>query len=248
MINIGITSCIMYPDLERTYFPPKYLCYLERDTARYVARPDVLPILIPDLEANALHELLAQMDGFVFQGGSDMAPGTYGENPIGRWEGDPYRDAYEMSILDYAIKHEKPIFGICRGFQLMNVYFGGTLYQDIATQLPHALEHRNAALYDQLHHDIALTPGKLLDHLHHDETIRTVNSVHHQAVKDLGNDLEVLAISPADGIIEAFHWKNAPPGKVLGVQWHPEFAWNSQTPLLEPNGIYEIFLKHCRKQ
>ncbi len=245
MIKIGITSCIMYPNLERTYFPPKHLCYLERDTARYVTRPNVLPILIPDLEEPALTDLLAQMDGFVFQGGSDMAPDTYGEQPIGRWQGDAYRDAYEMGILDYAIRHEKPVFGICRGFQLMNVYFGGTLYQDIVTQLPDALEHRDATLYDQLNHEISLTPSKLLDRLHRHETVRSVNSVHHQAVKDLGQCLDVLATSPADGLIEAFQWTQAPEGKVLAVQWHPEFSWNSKTPLIEPNSIYELFLQHC---
>lgn len=70
MIKLGVTACLMYPDEDRTYFPPKYLCYLERDMARYLYRPNVLPVLIPDLDREVLYDLLAQMDGFVLQGGS----------------------------------------------------------------------------------------------------------------------------------------------------------------------------------
>ena len=212
--------------------------------ARYLYRSDVLPVLIPDLDREVLYELLDQMQGFVLQGGSDLAPETYGEKPIGRWLGDPLRDAYELNILDYAIKNNKPVFGICRGFQVMNAYFGGTLYQDIATQCPDADNHRDAVIYDQLHHPILLNEGKLLHRLHQEEPNRLVNTVHHQAVKDLGNDLEVLATSP-DGFVEAFQWTQAEEGKVIGVQWHPEFFFNSQTPLMDAEKIYDHFLSFC---
>lgn len=234
----------MYPDPDRTYFTPKYLCYLERDMARYLYRPNVLPILIPDLVSEELADFLAQMDGFVFQGGSDLAPETYEEKPIGRWLGDAYRDEYELKILDYAIKNDKPVFGICRGFQVMNVYFGGTLYQDIGTQRPELESHRDAVLYDQINHPIILEEGKLLDRLHQNEDNQMVNTVHHQAVKDLGENLEVLATSP-DGLIEAFQWTKAEEGKVIGVQWHPEFFHNSKTPLMDAEKVYTHFLSFC---
>lgn len=246
MIKLGVTACFMYPDPKRTYFSAKHLCYLERDMARYLYRPEVLPILIPDLEGELLPGLLAQMDGFVLQGGDDVAPETYGEQPIGPWRGDPFRDAYELRILDYAIQHNKPVFGICRGFQLMNAYFGGSLYQDIATQFPDAIQHRDAILYDQLHHEITLVNEKLLDRLQGTETVRTVNSVHHQAVKEIGKNLEVLATSSDDGLVEAFQWTQADAGKVIGVQWHPEFFPNSKMPLMDGNKVYEQFLDFCR--
>src|SRR5690606_5301191 len=128
----------------------------------------VMPVLLPDLREERLMDLLSEMDGFVFQGGNDVAPQSYGEEPIleGRWMGDAYRDQYELKIMDYAVKAGKPVFGICRGLQLMNVYFGGSLYQDIATQKEDAILHRDAEQYDHLLHAISLTEGKLLDRLY----------------------------------------------------------------------------------
>lgn len=246
MKRIGVSACFLYPDLNRKVFGAKTLTYLERDMSRYLARPDVLPILIPDLNDAELQPFLAELDGLVLQGGDDLAPQTYGEEPIenGRWLGDAHRDAYELKILDYFVKAGKPVFGICRGFQLMNAYFGGTLYQDIATQLPEAKAHRDAQLYDQIHHEIELVPGTLLDELHSQETTSLVNTIHHQAVKQLGDGLQVMAYSVPDRLIEAFTWTGAEPGKVSAVQWHPEFFWNFKTgpTLIDPNKQYEHFL------
>ena len=248
MLKIGIPSCFQYPDLDRLVFGAKTLCYIEKDMARYMVRPDVMPILIPDLAAADLKRFLDELDGFVFMGGTDLAPETYQEQPIGRWKGDPVRDEFELGIMDYAMKGEKPILGICRGHQLMNAYFGGTLYQDIQTQRPEALKHRDAQIYDQLNHEIHFTKGKLLERIHAGEKSNKVNTIHHQAIKDLGKDLEVLAISPEDGIIEAIQWKKAPEGKVMSVQWHPEFHYNSKEKLINPGLIYEVFLSNCGRK
>lgn len=245
MIKIGISSCFMYPDPSRLVFGPKTLSYLENDMATYIAQKGVLPVLIPDLADHLLLDILNEMDGFVFQGGTDLAPNTYGEEPIipGKWLGDPVRDAYELKIMDFAFKKGKPIFAICRGFQLLNVYLGGTLYQDIATQRPDAITHRDAKAYDTLKHELNLVQGGLLHTLYGDGKA-VVNTVHHQGVKTLGKNLTVLATSKEDGIIEAVEYSKAPPGKVLAVQWHPEFSFNSTDEGLDSQLLYQAFLSH----
>lgn len=243
MIKIGISSCFMYPDPSRLVFGPKTLSYLENDMATYIAQKGVLPVLIPDLADHLLLDILNEMDGFVFQGGTDLAPNTYGEEPIipGKWLGDPVRDAYELKIMDFAFKKGKPIFAVCRGFQLLNVYLGGTLYQDIATQRPDAITHRDAQAYDTLKHELNLVHGGLLHTLYGDGKA-VVNTVHHQGIKTLGKNLTVLATSKEDGIIEAVEFSNAPPGKVLAVQWHPEFSFNSTDEGLDSRLLYQAFL------
>lgn len=248
MLKIGISACFMYPDPSRLVFGKKMLNYLENDMARYIGQKGVLPALIPDLKGEVLRDLLAEMDGFVFQGGNDLAPQSYGQEPIleGRWMGDAYRDQYELRIMDYAVKAGKPVFGICRGLQLMNVYFGGTLFQDIATQKPAAIRHRDAALYDELLHPIAFTEGKLLDRLYKNNSPLMVNTVHHQAIKDLGRDLEVLAICPEDGIVEAIGYTGAEEGKVMAIQWHPEFSETLSDQLIDKQRLLDVFLNHVK--
>ncbi|MBC9797347.1 gamma-glutamyl-gamma-aminobutyrate hydrolase family protein [Sinomicrobium weinanense] len=245
MIRIGITSCFMYPDKERNVFGPKSLNYLENDMVRYVTRKGVLPVLLPDVDDLYLNNILSEMDGFVLQGGTDIAPETYGEKPIGKWKGDAYRDRYELKILDFAIKNSKPVLGICRGFQLMNVYFGGSLYQDTSTQNPEIGPHRSADLYDTVRHPINFVEDTYLANLYKDETDPYVNTVHHQAVKELGKDLEVYALS-ADGLIEAFGYTGEPAGKVVGVQWHPEFFHTIKEELIDADKLYEAFLQHTK--
>ncbi len=244
MKKIGVSACFMYPDMDRTVFGPKSLSYLENDMARYLARPEIMPVLIPDLEDDVLYEFLYAMDGFVFQGGTDIAPQSYGaHNPDPRWPGDHQRDLYELKIMEFAIQNQKPVLGICRGFQLLNVYFGGTLHQDIASHYDDKVQHRDAHHYDQLTHEVRFDRGNFLDHLHLDDPHRLVNTVHHQGIDGVASDLEVLAYSVDDHLIEAFQWKGAEEGKVLGVQWHPEFFHNHQGPLLDGDRVYDHFLR-----
>lgn len=250
MLRIGVSACFLYPDVNRVVFGPKTLTYFEKDMSVYLARPDVQPIMIPDLEGETMAGFLHDLDALVLQGGADMAPESYGEEPIenGRWRGDRYRDEYELALIDYFMKQGKPIFGICRGFQVLNVYFGGTLYQDLATQRPNTDKHRDAVEYDQVNHDVVLTPGGILEHIYSNYPSRKVNSVHHQGVKVLGKELQVEATSKNDGLIEAFSWTGAEPGKVMAVQWHPEYFWNFKAGgLMDAHAIYEHFLSICRQ-
>ncbi|WP_109829461.1 gamma-glutamyl-gamma-aminobutyrate hydrolase family protein [Reichenbachiella versicolor] len=246
MIKIGISAAFEYPNPERTVFGPKTLSYVENDMARYVARKGVLPVMIPDVEDGILDDILQEMDGFIIQGGADIAPETYGEEPIGRWLGDGVRDQYELQIIDYAVKNNKPIFGICRGFQLMNVYFGGTLYQDTLTQREGSEDHRSSEEYDSKHHPVFFTEDNFLSNIYAGVESPHINSIHHQAIKDLANDLEVWATSP-DGLIEAFGVKGQPDGRCFGVQWHPEFSHTLGEKIINPDILIEEFLKHCQK-
>ncbi len=244
MIYLGVSSCFMYPDPQRTVFGHKTLAYLEQDMARYLAQKDVMPVLIPDLPEDKLMPFLGEMDGFVFQGGADIASKTYHEEAIenGRWPGDPHRDQYELKLMDYAFKKKKPVLAICRGFQLANVYFGGTLYQDLKLVTNTPVEHRNAELYDKISHQVVCTPESLLKTIYQKNEL-TVNSVHHQGVKTLGKDLIVDAHSPEDKLIEAFHYKNLDDHYVVGVQWHPEFSHTLGEKLASPTPLYDHFLK-----
>lgn len=250
MIKIGITSCFFYPDISRTVFGPKSLSYIENDMFRYVSQKGILPVLIPDLDQEELVPILDELEGIVFQGGSDLAPQTYGETPIieGKWPGDPYRDQYELAIMDYAIKSNKPILAICRGMQLMNVYFGGTLYQDITSQNSKALVHRDALKYDNVHHKINFIGSNVLSNLYHDIADPMVNSVHHQGIKDIGKQLKTLAVSAEDKIVEALEYTEVSPGRVLGVQWHPEFSHSLKDTVIPADRLFNQFIEQVSKQ
>ncbi|PWJ42986.1 gamma-glutamyl-gamma-aminobutyrate hydrolase family protein [Sediminitomix flava] len=244
MLKLGVSSCFEYANASRAVFAPKQLCYLEKDMGRFLARKDVLPLLIPDLEDELLYKYLSELDAIVIQGGSDISPQTYGEEAIenGRWPGDRYRDIYELKIIDFAVKNKIPLWGICRGFQLINVYFGGTLYQDISTQNKATIQHRDAERYDQLAHAIYWNSDSPLYQVYN-QNEGNVNSIHHQGVKALASDLIAIAHSSEDDIIEAFVHKEY--SHIWGVQWHPEFIYNykGNDQLLDAEKLYDYFLE-----
>ncbi len=243
MVKIGVTSCFFYPDPKRSYFPAKHLCYLERDMARYLYQYGAMPILIPDLEEDKLFSYLEGMDAIVLQGGSDLDPTNYNQVHLNkeRWPGDNYRDQYELKIVDYAFKKGMPIFGICRGAQLLNTYFKGELYQDIPSLYESKTVHRDAALYDQVCHGVSFTKGGVFDGLYKDVKNPIINSVHHQGIKKLGKDLVTEAVSE-DGIIEGFTYKNLNEKVVMGVQWHPEFSPTLSGKVIDHNILYKYFI------
>lgn len=251
MIIIGVSAGLIYPDAERKHFASKNLCFMVNDMANYLYHDNVIPVLIPQLPPKELKNLLAKMDGFVFQGGSDVCPLSYGEKYLNetRWPGDKPRDDYELAIADFAFNHRKPVLGICRGAQLLNVYFGGTLYQDLQTEYSTVLNHYNKQVYDQHYHDVAFTPNSLLAKLYQDFSKPFVNSIHHQGIKKLANELIVEAISPQDKLIEAFSYKDAEQHYALGVQWHPEYTHALQNKVIPADILYQHFIDivHARK-
>ncbi len=234
LLRIGISANFFYPDPGRTAYAKKTLAFIEQGMCDYFAAAGALPFLIPHISGAAqTRDFVAEMDGIVFSGGADLCPRTYGEEPLKpEWEGDAPRDAYEIGLYKAALEMKKPVLGICRGFQLINVAQGGTLYQDIPTQLDTATVHRCADKYDGLKHGIDIMPDSVLARIYGGRDKATVNSVHHQAVKEPGKDLIIEAVSDTDGIIEAFRLddRKHPENYVLAVQWHPEFARNAEKP------------------
>lgn len=247
MILIGVGSSFFHPDPARDVFGHKTLQYLERDMARYLLRDNVLPVLIPDVDDSRLEKIFEKISALVLQGGSDLSPKSYGEVPLdsSRWPGDPYRDEYELKLIALAHKKKMPVFGICRGAQLINVYFGGTLYQDLATETATPVLHRDAHLYDRVVHDVTIETGGLLEKIYPATRHIQVNSVHHQGIRVLGKSLKVEARCKADGLIEAISYNNPDEFFCLGVQWHPEFSHSLPGKLADPEPLYQRFLTPC---
>jgi len=230
---IGISARIYHPqspvaDIGGIF--TKTLHYLEQSVAHWVLSGNALPVMIPPVESDGLIQrsnmrlthYAATLDGLVLQGGADLAPESYGETPrSAEWAGDRVRDRYEIELFRAFVGAGKPVIGICRGCQLINVAFGGTLYQDIATQRPAASVHLDTQLYDDRFHPVHLVPNSGLARLFPGVEDPMINSIHHQAVKAVGNDLMVEARAIPDGIVEAIRWRG--PSYVFGMQWHPEF-------------------------
>ena len=230
---IGISARIHHPigpvlDLGGVY--TKTLHYLEQSVAHWVLAKDVLAVMIPAIESEglirrgdmSLASYAEYLDGLMLQGGADVAPESYGETPLhADWAGDRVRDRYEIDLFNAFVAAGKPVIGICRGCQLINVALGGSLFQDIPTQVTKAIAHRDSDMYDRALHDVNLVAGTRLAQLYPGVAQAKINSIHHQAVKDLGRDLVVEALGVPDGIVEAIRWRGA--SYVFGMQWHPEF-------------------------
>lgn len=247
MKKIGISACFFHSDPKRPVFKGKTLMYLEQSLAHWVMREGALVYMIPAPEAGAkvtLSNLADELDGLVLQGGSDVSPKSYGEEALRpEWNGDFIRDQYEIELVRLFMKKDKPILGICRGAQLLNVALGGTLYQDIEHQIPGSLNHRNWEIYDQNFHEIEIEKGSWLSRIHGGTTRARVNTIHHQGLKKLGQGLLVEAKSPSDGVIEAIR---VPDAKfVCAVQWHPEFQDPNDRQLLDSRPLLQEFLSLC---
>ena len=253
---IGVSARIYYPEgpvLDMGGVWTKTLHYLEQSVAHWVMRGAALPVMVPAVDADSLVKRfeidLARsadtLDGLVLQGGNDVAPEHYGEKPMHPdWAGDGVRDRYEMALVRAFVKAGKPVFGICRGFQLLNVMHGGTLYQDIATQLPGSLTHRDTPRFERCIHDIELTPGSRLAQLYPGVKRTRVNSIHHQGIKRLASEFEVEARCPDDGMIEAIRRRG--PAYVAAVQWHPEFHNSSAHGTFDDSVMLRDFLRAAR--
>jgi putative glutamine amidotransferase len=253
-LKIGISARLLYPDPHRTFLPSKSVQYLEQSVANWVMSGDVLAFMIPEMSLATPHQprtrpklYVNALDGLLLQGGEDMSPESYGEQPINpRWSGDGVRDRYEIELFHEFVSQGKPVFGICRGHQLINVALGGSLYQDIPTQCAGSIEHRNSARYENCFHDVRILPKTWLASIYPGVQTKRVNTIHHQAIKKLGEGLVVEAMSEPDGIVEAMRWEGH--SFVVGVQWHPEFADPNDSSLIESRPLLQAFLTACEQR
>jgi putative glutamine amidotransferase len=183
------------------------------------SNPNIQVIDLYGLTIDSISFLLKNIDGLIISGGPDINPNLYHEDSIAYLceTPDNYRDSIEMMSLQYSFSHHIPILGICRGHQIMNVFFGGSLYADIPTQVINNTNHRKT---DGIaYHSISFSPTSVFKEWNLQDSV-VVNSAHHQAVKRLGDSLVAIAFTD-DGLVEAYQYANYKPF-LLGVQFHPE--------------------------
>ena len=249
-LRIGISAAFMHADPERPLFKGKTLKYVEQQLSHWIMSEGALAYMIPapvTRQAEALDAFAMDLDALVLQGGVDVAPQSYRETPLQpEWAGDKTRDDYEIALFRAFLNARKPVLGICRGLQLLNVALGGSLYQDIATQVPGAFGHRDWNIYDQNFHDIQLKDPTLLSSLYPATTTARVCSVHHQAIKTLAESLVAEAFSVEDDLVEAVRLEG--PVWVYGVQWHPEWHDANDPKLMNGRILLGAFFEAARQR
>jgi putative glutamine amidotransferase len=231
--RIGISPRLLHPQPGARGVFTKILHYVEDGIAQWLQSRDALLFVLPLSQRSA--DYARALDGLVLQGGADISPLAYGEEPLQpEWAGDPIRDRYEIDLVRAFSAAGKPVLGICRGAQLINVALGGSLHQDIPA-------HRSDD-YDQHAHEVHLEPGSGLARLYGETGPRRVVSIHHQAIKRLAPGLQVEARAE-DGVIEAVRGTGS--GYLCAVQWHPEFH-GGRDGFLDGGALLDEFLQAAR--
>jgi putative glutamine amidotransferase len=225
------------PHREPSWFVPARYC-------RAIENAGAVPVVLPPTPSDtALRRLLGSLDGLLVSGGNfDIHPSYYGEKPMdGLGAIKPERTEFELELTAAALKDDLPILGICGGAQAINVVLGGTLYQDIGSQVPRADEHEQGKKKNLGGHKIDLPKGTRLQKILRRRRLE-VNTTHHQAVKALGQGLVVNAVA-GDGVIEGI--ESIRHSFVLGVQWHPEVLAPHR---IDQRRIFTAFVTSCGRQ
>ena len=229
---IGITTTpLVEPQAHGTF--RRYLVSVPY--VRAVEAAGGLALILPP-QSDAVQQLVEMIDGLLLTGGADMAPDLYGDSDVHEetYGVDAERDSFELELFDAFMARDKPIFGICRGIQVMNVALGGTLVQDLPTQHPGATDvghrqHEQGVVAAEPSHQVSALLPDLLPIF--DGDTLSVNSFHHQAIRDIAPTLCAAATSP-DGLVEAVVMRDR--RDVFGVQWHPELMFDTHDEHLRP--------------
>ncbi len=254
-LKIGLSACFQHADPARPLFTGKTLQYVEQSIAHWLMSAGAMVVMVPCPTGDTargdtqLSHYAEWLDGVVMHGGADVWPGSYGEEPLRpEWVGDRIRDLYDLALVEAFEQAGKPIFGVCRGLQLINVAFGGTLYQDIEFQHSHPekIQHRDPVRYDQNLHDISIVAGSRLSRLLPGLDRARVNSIHHQGIKALAPGFEVEALSQPDGVPEAIRRRaGSGRGYIAATQWHPEFHTFGSAETVDDTPILRDFMWAC---
>lgn len=232
---IGITGAYVFKNkfMEGTY--------VHQDYQKSIAANGGLPIILPFVEEKLAIEMVDLCDAVILSGGEDVDPIVFGEDPHPHI-GDTIllRDKVELNIIKRAMETNKPILAICRGIQILNVSLGGTLIQDIPSQVKDSIKHTQTVNRSWDTHFVTIKENSQLASIIGGTKIR-VNSLHHQAIDSLAEDLEVVATSK-DGIIEAVEHKSY-CNFLLGVQWHPESMASTNEKM---NRIFSELIKSVK--
>lgn len=215
--------------------------YISGDYVYGVERGGGVPVLLPrTLDSETLHPMIDALDGVLVSGGCDLDPSLWNERITGKsGRVIPQRDVYDLDVLRYAYEQGKPILCICRGCQVLNVAFGGSLIQDLPSE--GQLEHNILTTPRQLPvHSVAVTDKDSWLHKVFGDTVQT-NSFHHQAVREAKAPVRVTAVS-VDGIVEGIEVSGGHPF-VVGVQWHPEKMFDSEIQLK----LFKAFVEACSR-
>lgn len=246
---IILTTSFADEDYARKDF--EYIC-VKRPYIECLHTALAIPLVVPfQFEKENLRELAEMADGLLLPGGGDVHPRHYGVEDIHENSGDfsHERDEMEITLAKFFIELGKPVFGICRGAQVLNVALGGTLYQDIGSELDTSIRHEydvsvsKLERYVQDTHEVHLTKDTALRSFFGCEKI-TTNSLHHQCVKETAPALCVSALGE-DGIIEGIESKDMNANWILGVQWHPETITKEHP---EQKVLFEKFIEAAEKK
>lgn len=213
------------------------------DNVHSITKVGGAPVVLPNIvEEDAIDRMVQVLDGLLVTGGGDIDPTLFGEEPLPQLgEICPDRDYFEMKLIIKCLEQNKPILGICRGCQILNVTIGGDMYQDIYSQLSKPLlqHYQKAPRYHSSHY-IEIAEGSQLNRIFGRKRIK-VNSYHHQAVRTIGKGFAECAVS-ADGIIEAFESEEC--RFAIGVQWHPENMMRRNDEA--STKLFKAFIQACR--
>jgi putative glutamine amidotransferase len=216
--------------------------YAHKDYITSLIKAGAIPLILPIAPGSCAEQYTELCDGFLLSGGCDVNPKFFDQDPMpdcGIF--DTERDEMEFQLVRQSIKKGKPVFGICRGLQVMNVALGGTLIQDIASELDHPIQHEQKVSRREGSHRVRLEKDTHLFQVLGEQETVMVNSLHHQSIDRLGDGLRTAAFS-ADGIIEAMDMTE---NGLMGVQWHPESMTAGGSDMML--GLFKHFVTLCKE-